>query len=91
MSKAGLTKKDILHLAKLANLQLTDEEVEKYLNQLEQTLEYVENLKELDTKNVNTTSHATETENVYFEDGTENTRALHYENKKYKVKRILNI
>jgi aspartyl-tRNA(Asn)/glutamyl-tRNA(Gln) amidotransferase subunit C len=91
MSKTGLKKKDILHLAKLANLQLSDEEVDKYLNQLEQTLEYVENLKELDTKNVIPTSHATQVENVYFEDGTKNERALHYENRKYTVKRILNI
>ena len=91
MSKSGLAKKDILHLAKLANLQLTEAEVEKYLNQLEQTLEYVENMKELDTKNVEPTSHATKVENVYFEDGTKNTRALDYENKKYIVKRILNI
>jgi aspartyl-tRNA(Asn)/glutamyl-tRNA(Gln) amidotransferase subunit C len=91
MSKTGLEKKDILHLAKLANLQLSDAEVDKYLNQLEQTLEYVENLKELDTKDVMPTSHATQVENVYFEDGTKNERALHYENKKYKVKRILNI
>ena len=69
-----LTKSDILHIAKLANLTLSDEEVEKYTNQLSETIKYVENLNELDTKAVVPTSHSTNVTNVYFEDGTENSR-----------------
>lgn len=69
-----LTKKDILHIAELANLSLSSEEVEKYMKQLEDTITYVENLNELDTKGVEPTSHSTNVTNVYFEDGTENKR-----------------
>ncbi len=69
-----LTKSDILHIAQLANLTLTEKEVEKYLSQLLDTIKYVENLSELDTKNVDPTSHSTNVTNVYFEDGTKNDR-----------------
>lgn len=79
MAKASLTKEDILHLAKLANLQITDAEVEKYLNQLEQTLDYVENLSELDTSKVDASASSSVLENIFFTDGTENTRGLSQE------------
>ncbi len=76
MAKASLTKEDILHLAKLANLQISDEEVKKYLTQLEQTLQYVENLSELDTSKVKASASSTVLENIFFTDGTKNTRGL---------------
>lgn len=94
-----LTKEQILHIAKLANLSLSDEEVEKFKDQLSETITYVENLSELDTKNVQPTSHSTAVTNVYFQDGTENKRKLtqdealkNAKNKKnsmYVVKRIM--
>jgi len=75
MSKnRNLSKTDILHIAQLANLTLSETEVEKYLGQLLETIKYVENLSELDTKNVAPTSHSTNVTNVYFEDGTKNER-----------------
>ncbi len=75
MSKsADLTKKDILHIAKLANLQIQDANIEMYRTQLAETINYVENLDELDTSNVEPTSHSTRLSNIYFEDGTENKR-----------------
>jgi len=98
-NKNDLTKEDILHIAQLANLTLTDEEVEKYMNQLTETIKYVENLDELDTTNVEPTSHSTNVTNVYFEDGTENTRqftqkeaiqnAKNIKNDQFVVKRIM--
>jgi aspartyl-tRNA(Asn)/glutamyl-tRNA(Gln) amidotransferase subunit C len=75
-SAKKLEKKDILHLAKLANLSISDEEVEKYLSQLEQTLSYVENMQELDTSAIDGTAHSTQFDNIYFKDGTTNTRGL---------------
>lgn len=75
MSKTTeLTKKDILHIAKLANLQIEDSQIEKYQKQLIETIRYVENLDELDTKNIEPTSHSTKLTNIYFEDGTANER-----------------
>lgn len=75
MSKqVTLTREDVLHIAKLANLPIDDANIEKFREQLTETLNYVENLDELDTKNVKPTSHSTDVTNVYFEDGTKNER-----------------
>lgn len=89
MPRKQLTRADILHLAKLANLQVTDEEIDKYLSQLEETIDYVENLNELNTSGVEPTSHATKLENVYFTDGTPNTRGLDFSKITFKVSRVL--
>ncbi|CAN5192222.1 Asp-tRNA(Asn)/Glu-tRNA(Gln) amidotransferase subunit GatC [soil metagenome] len=70
----NLTKEDVLHIAKLANLPIDDASIEKFRNQLTETLNYFENLDELDTTNVAPTSHSTDVKNVYFEDGTQNER-----------------
>ena len=97
--KKTLTTEEIKHLAKLANLPLTEEEIKKYSNQLEETIDYVENLKELDTENITPTSHTVNLKDVYFSDGEKNERGLteseatkNAKNKKnsfFAVKRIL--
>ena len=46
MSK--LSKEEILKIAKLAKLQLTDEEVLKYQNQLSSVLEYVTQVQQIE-------------------------------------------
>lgn len=76
MKKNKLTKEDILHLAKLSKLHLTDKEIEKYLNQLEETIEFVENLEELDTSNIQPTNSVVNLKNVTFQDGTPNKKGL---------------
>jgi len=49
MSKAKslLSKADVLHLAKLARLELSPEEVKNYSHQLDEVLSYVAKLQEL--------------------------------------------
>jgi aspartyl-tRNA(Asn)/glutamyl-tRNA(Gln) amidotransferase subunit C len=74
MAKKKLTQEEIVHLSKLANLQLTEDEIEKFKSQFAETLDYVENLHELDTKDVLPTNHTTNLKDVFFEDGTECTR-----------------
>lgn len=54
-----LTKEQVQHIAKLARLHLTDEEMERYAGQLTDILTYVEVLKELDTSSVPETSQVT--------------------------------
>lgn len=61
-------KINVKHVAKLANLPLTNEEEKKFEKQLEETLSYIENLNEIDTKNVKPTSQVTGLENVFRED-----------------------
>ncbi len=63
-----ISKKDVEHVARLARLRLTEEEKEKLGKQLNQILEYVEKLNELDTKNVEPTSHVVPLKNVLRED-----------------------
>lgn len=61
-------KINVPHVAKLANLPLTDEENTQLESQLAATLAYVEQLNEVDTKNVEPTSQVTGLENVLRED-----------------------
>jgi aspartyl-tRNA(Asn)/glutamyl-tRNA(Gln) amidotransferase subunit C len=63
-------KFDVSHVAKLANLPLSDEEKKKFEKQLEETLQYIENLNEVDTNGVEPTSQVTGLENVLREDKT---------------------
>ena len=48
----ALSEKDVLYVADLAHLELTDEEVKKFGPQLDAVLEYVQKLNQLDTSGV---------------------------------------
>jgi len=48
----ALTEKDVRYVAELAHLELTEEEVKKFLPQLDSILAYMQKLNELDTTNV---------------------------------------
>lgn len=76
MKKAKLSSKETLHLARLANIKLSTEELKKIESQLTETLEYVQNLSEIDTTQVSPTNHTVNLTNEYFIDGTKNTRGL---------------
>jgi aspartyl-tRNA(Asn)/glutamyl-tRNA(Gln) amidotransferase subunit C len=56
---------DINHTAKLARLQLTDEEKNKLADQLPAILEYVSRLQEVDTSKINTKAYFTDAVNVF--------------------------
>ncbi|SRR6266852_780915 len=47
-----ITREDVLHVAELAHLELTESEVETYRRQLDSILTYVEKLNEVDTAQV---------------------------------------
>jgi len=61
-------KINVPHVAKLANLPLSLAEEKKFEKQLSEILNYVEKLKEVDTKNIETTSQVTGLENIMRED-----------------------
>ena len=48
----SLSPQEVEHIAKLARLELTDEQKERYRGQLEAILEHVAKLQELDTQDV---------------------------------------
>lgn len=51
----ALTKDQVKHVAKLANLPLVAEEEEHYAQQLSQILDYVDQLEKADTENIEPT------------------------------------
>jgi len=65
MSKPNLDVRDV---ARLARIQLTDEEATTFQAQLASVLEYVEQLSELDVSHVEPTAHAAPVFNVFRED-----------------------
>lgn len=62
--KSSLTTDDVRHLGKLANLDLSDKEIKKYTEQLEETLEFVKNLSEIDQKDFGSKDSATSLVNL---------------------------
>lgn len=63
-----LTPEQVRHVALLARLELSPEELEHYASDLNSILGYVEKLGELDTSSVPPTSHAFHLENVFRDD-----------------------
>ncbi len=72
-----LTKDQVKKVAKLANLPLTFEEEEKYSEQISEILEYIEQLNQVDTSNVEPTFNVTGFDSVMRED--ESTPSLSQE------------
>ncbi len=64
----GISREEVLHVAHLARLEFSEEEVELFTSQLADILDYVEQLNELDTSNVEPTYHAIPLSNVFRED-----------------------
>jgi len=95
----SLKKEQIEHIAKLARLELSDSEIEKYGSQLSAVLGYIEQLGEVDTENIMPTAQVTGLENVLRVDNVadwdkeERENALNLapesEDDQIKVKRVL--
>jgi len=63
-----VTRKDVEHIADLARLKFTEEELDNFTGQLNEILAYMDKLNELDTENVEPLSHPIEGYNVFRED-----------------------
>lgn len=63
-----LTIDEVRHVAELARLHLTEEELERYAQQLSAILDYAERLQEVDTSNVPPTPYVLPLQNVMAED-----------------------
>lgn len=74
MSK--IDKKQIKHVAKLASLPVSDEELEKYAEQLGAVVDYVSELEEVDTQGVQPTSQTTGLVNVIRKDEVDKQEIL---------------
>jgi aspartyl-tRNA(Asn)/glutamyl-tRNA(Gln) amidotransferase subunit C len=63
-----IDREQVLHVARLARLRLSDEEVGRMGEELSTILDHIEKLNELDLEGVEPTSHVVEIENVLRED-----------------------
>jgi len=63
-----ISKEDVKHVAKLAELNFSDSEVEKITPQLDKILGHVANISKVDTESILPTSHTLEIKNVFRED-----------------------
>ncbi len=61
---AKLTREDVLKLARLARLDLTEAEIEQYRAELSEILQYVEQLQRVDVKGLKPTNQVTGLTNV---------------------------
>jgi aspartyl-tRNA(Asn)/glutamyl-tRNA(Gln) amidotransferase subunit C len=59
-----IDREQVLHVARLARLQLTDEEVERMVGELSNILGHIEKINELDLEGVPPTSHVVEVANA---------------------------
>ena len=63
-----ITEKDVEYAAKLARIELTEKEKEKFSKELSLVLDYINQLNEVDTDNVEVTSQVTGVINSLRED-----------------------
>nr|WP_239587956.1 Asp-tRNA(Asn)/Glu-tRNA(Gln) amidotransferase subunit GatC [Gracilibacillus alcaliphilus] len=65
---AEISKEQVKHVANLARLAVTEEEVEMFTQQLGDIINYAELLNELDTTDVKPTTHVLDLKNVMRKD-----------------------
>ena len=71
-------KIDTQKIAKLARLKLTETESEKLNEYLEQVIDYIGQLNQLDTSNVQPTSHVLPVHNVFRDDEASESKNMDY-------------
>ena len=65
---ARISKDEVLHVARLARLELSDDDVTKFQEQLSDILEAVSKVSELDLSDVPPTAHPLQIANAWAED-----------------------
>jgi aspartyl-tRNA(Asn)/glutamyl-tRNA(Gln) amidotransferase subunit C len=66
-----ITRQEVLHVALLARLELSEAEEERMTSQLNGILDYMDKLNELETKDIEPTTHAIQLQNVFRADCVE--------------------
>jgi len=65
-----ITKKEVKHIAGLARIGMEEKEITKFTKDLSAVLDWVDELKKVNIKNVKPTAHITGMENIAREDKT---------------------
>ncbi len=93
-----LDNKQIEHLAKLAKLDVTEEEKSKYAEQISAVLDYFEQIRSLEVQNINELEHITGMANVVRYDEERNVsltedimdQAPEISNQQFRVSEVFN-
>jgi aspartyl-tRNA(Asn)/glutamyl-tRNA(Gln) amidotransferase subunit C len=64
----AITREEVLHVARLARLELTEDEIERFTEQLSAILEAVAKVSELDLAGVEPTAHPLDLINIWADD-----------------------
>ena len=72
----AISRAEVVHVARLARLALTDEELDRFAGQLDAILEAVGKVSELDLSGVEPTLHPLELSNVWAEDAPQSSLPL---------------
>ncbi len=64
----NISRDEIIHISKLARLNLTGEEIEKYTKDLEDIIGFANTINGVDTENIDESITATEQSNVFRKD-----------------------
>ena len=68
LASMALTREEVLHIARLARVGLTEEDVVKFQNQLSLILDHFQALSRIDTEGVPPTTHTLDLEGVMASD-----------------------
>jgi aspartyl-tRNA(Asn)/glutamyl-tRNA(Gln) amidotransferase subunit C len=63
-----ISSDDVRHVARLAELELSDGEISKITPQLDKILEHIARVSAVDTDGIQSTSHAVDIKNVFRDD-----------------------
>ncbi len=72
----AISKEEIIHIAKLASLNLSEEEIEKYTGDMQEILEFANTINNVNTEGMNETVAANEKCNVLRKD-----KVVNFENR----------
>ena len=64
----AISKEEIIHIAKLASLNLSEEEIEKYTGDMQEILEFANMINKVNTDGMNETVAANEKSNIFRKD-----------------------
>ena len=67
----SISKDDVKHMAKLAELEFSEKDIEKITSQIERILDHVANVSSVNTGGIPPTSHVLNIKNVFREDMAE--------------------
>jgi aspartyl-tRNA(Asn)/glutamyl-tRNA(Gln) amidotransferase subunit C len=65
----SLSREQVQHIARLARVGLSEEDVDRFSEQLSEILDYFERLRQVDTDGIPPTAHTLPLHNVMREDG----------------------